>query len=145
MIRKVLLSTVFAATAGAAVAADLPSTKGPAPFVAPPVFTWTGFYVGLNAGGQFGSTNARLVVPAIVNGVANNINANANVNVRTCRCPTNCWAFIALARGLDCDRFFRSRLSQKTDASAKPTFEPRGPDTRRSPHLAGYCQGNPAS
>ena len=77
MIRKVLLSTVFAATAGAAVAADLPSTKGPAPFVAPPVFTWTGFYVGLNAGGQFGTSNARLVVPAIVNGVANNINATA--------------------------------------------------------------------
>ena len=59
MIRKVLLSTVFAATAGAAVAADLPSTKGPAPFVAPPVFTWTGFYVGLNAGGTWANSNGQ--------------------------------------------------------------------------------------
>ena len=61
MIRKVLLSTVFAATAGAAVAADLPSTKGPAPFVAPPVFTWTGFYVGLNAGGTWANSNHQTI------------------------------------------------------------------------------------
>ncbi len=41
----------------AALAADLPSIKGLAPFVPPPpAFTWTGFYVGANAGisgGQF--------------------------------------------------------------------------------------------
>ena len=45
------------AGAFAAQAADLPTRKGPAPapvFVPPP-FTWTGFYVGLNAGGVWGS------------------------------------------------------------------------------------------
>jgi outer membrane immunogenic protein len=37
---------------GAAHAADLPNVKGPPAFAPPPppAFTWTGFYVGLNAG-----------------------------------------------------------------------------------------------
>lgn len=50
MIRKFLISTAFAAIGTAAVAADLPNTKGPVLFAAPPIFTWTGFYIGVNAG-----------------------------------------------------------------------------------------------
>jgi outer membrane immunogenic protein len=49
--KKLLLSTVALASLGAtAFAADLPVRRAPAPFIAAPVFTWTGFYVGANVG-----------------------------------------------------------------------------------------------
>jgi outer membrane immunogenic protein len=50
--KKILLATVAVfGFAGAAAAADLPSRYAPPPVIAAvPVFTWTGFYVGVNAG-----------------------------------------------------------------------------------------------
>ncbi len=61
--KKYLLASVAAlglVAAGAASAADLPSRKGPvaAPIYMPPAFTWTGFYVGANAGYGWGNVNA---------------------------------------------------------------------------------------
>jgi outer membrane immunogenic protein len=58
--KKLLLSSValVGLTAGA-TAADLPRRQyvAPAPYVAVPVFTWTGFYVGVNAGAAFRDNN----------------------------------------------------------------------------------------
>ena len=54
-LRKLLLSSVtVTAMVGSALAADLPRRAPPPPYVPPPpVFTWTGFYIGVNAGGAF--------------------------------------------------------------------------------------------
>jgi outer membrane immunogenic protein len=52
MIKKLLLATAASTlVATAASAADLPRRAAPPPVFTPvPVFTWTGFYVGVNAG-----------------------------------------------------------------------------------------------
>jgi len=52
MIRNLLLASVALATiSGTAFAADLPSRAAPAPYLPPPpVWTWTGFYIGINGG-----------------------------------------------------------------------------------------------
>ena len=59
MMRKFLLTTVsILAIGGSAMAADLPqrSYAPPPPIV--PIFTWTGFYVGVNAGYGFSDNNS---------------------------------------------------------------------------------------
>lgn len=49
----------LALSAGSALAADLPSRKGPPAYLPPPPPPmWTGFYLGLNAGGTFGNTGS---------------------------------------------------------------------------------------
>ncbi len=57
--RRILISTfLLASTAYAAVAADLPSEKAAPVYIPPaPVFTWTGFYLGVYGGGVFGTSN----------------------------------------------------------------------------------------
>ncbi|MEA2841390.1 MAG: outer rane immunogenic protein [Methylobacteriaceae bacterium] len=54
MFKKLVMGAIAAASMTAsAYAADLPS-RAPAPMLPPPpVFTWTGFYVGVNGGGAF--------------------------------------------------------------------------------------------
>jgi outer membrane immunogenic protein len=66
-LKGVAVAALTAVGAVAAQAADLPTRKeAPAPVFVPPPFTWTGFYVGLNAGGIWpsGSRSATLFAPA---------------------------------------------------------------------------------
>jgi outer membrane immunogenic protein len=59
MLRRTLLASAGAmALTGAALAADLPSRAPPPVYLPPPpVFTWTGLYIGINAGGTWGSNS----------------------------------------------------------------------------------------
>jgi outer membrane immunogenic protein len=63
MMHKYLIATAAAATAAFSIgaqAADLPRrtmAPEPVPVYSLPVFTWSGFYVGLNAGGGFSANN----------------------------------------------------------------------------------------
>src|SRR5215210_3500901 len=79
--KKILLSSVaLLGLSAAAVAADLPSRRvAPAPYVAVPVFTWTGFYVGVNAGYGFSDNDrnglgAFQAVPGSLSGTYNAAN-----------------------------------------------------------------------
>ncbi|MDQ6868596.1 MAG: outer membrane beta-barrel protein [Pseudomonadota bacterium] len=60
MFRRTLLASAGAmAFTGAALAADLPSRAPPPVFLPPPpIFTWTGLYVGINAGYTWSNNNA---------------------------------------------------------------------------------------
>ena len=73
-IMKKLLSSAaaFVALTSVAMAADLPSRRAPAVYVPPaPVFTWEGFYFGLNAGADFNNYDSYRITGANAGGVAN--------------------------------------------------------------------------
>jgi outer membrane immunogenic protein len=80
--KKSLISATaiaLALSAGAALAADLPSRKEAPVYVPPPPPPlWTGFYVGLNAGGTFGGDNSvNVVTGPIYNNPSAGIAANS--------------------------------------------------------------------
>ncbi len=53
-LRALLATAALLATGSALQAADLPRRQVPPPPPIPPAFTWTGFYLGVNAGYAFG-------------------------------------------------------------------------------------------
>ena len=79
--KKLLTSlAAFTALTTVASAADLPRRAAPPVFTPVPVFTWTGFYAGINAGYGFGLEDSRdptLIAtadPRVVNGPATSLN-----------------------------------------------------------------------
>lgn len=66
MYRATLITSVILASVGMASAADLPSrVAAVAPYSKAPVFTWTGFYVGLNAGAGFNTKRSPSVTTSV--------------------------------------------------------------------------------
>ena len=64
-LKGVAIAALTAAGAVAAQAADLPTRKeAPVPVFVPPPFTWTGFYVGVNAGGVWSNGGTSTTVSA---------------------------------------------------------------------------------
>ena len=62
MFRKLLMATVATlGLSGAALAADLPARYTAPPPVMAPIFTWTGFYLGVNSGYAWQSSSASCV------------------------------------------------------------------------------------
>jgi outer membrane immunogenic protein len=62
MLKFLFSGVALAALAGQALAGDLPSSKdAPAYVPPPPVFTWTGFYAGVNAGPVWGDSKIDVV------------------------------------------------------------------------------------
>jgi outer membrane immunogenic protein len=81
MTNRLLIGAAAAAltVAGAftAQAADLPTRKGPppAPVFVPPPFTWTGFYIGANAGGVWSTSNLDTTFYAAGFPILNNVSS----------------------------------------------------------------------
>jgi len=73
MKRVVFAFVALAATTAIAAAADLARRAPYYPASAPvyaPLFSWTGFYIGINGGGGFGSSNWDLTGSRTVSGQA---------------------------------------------------------------------------
>jgi outer membrane immunogenic protein len=100
MLRRTLLASAGAmALTGAALAADLPSRAPPPVYLPPPpIFTWTGLYIGINAGGTWSSSNSVNTVTANLdpgNGLGGETAANiASAALATGSVPVNTSGFI---------------------------------------------------
>nr|WP_204262642.1 porin family protein [Methylobacterium sp. BTF04] len=83
VLKNILLAgAAIALLGGAASAADLPRRAAPPVFVPVPVFTWTGFYAGFNAGYAFSESDTLRTTG--IGALQNNVNAGlrrANVKL----------------------------------------------------------------
>jgi len=83
MTKGILSALALVALGGTAFAADLPSRKGPVYAPMAPIFTWTGFYVGANAGVIFSDNDIT------TSGNAANTASNVALNRRAANLSNN--------------------------------------------------------
>jgi outer membrane immunogenic protein len=117
-----------------AQAADLPTRKeAPAPVFVPPPFTWTGFYVGLNAGGIFssGSRHADIFDPNagtdglfLANDFPGGLGSGQTGFLGGGQAGYN-WQTGAFVLGVETD-FQGSTLSKSVDVVGTPIVDPLG-------------------
>jgi outer membrane immunogenic protein len=118
--RSLLGGVALAAMAmSSALAADLPARSAPPVYVPPPpLFTWTGFYIGLNAGAAIRSTNNNNSNAALFFGFpvfGNNNNGNNNVAfVGGGQIGYN-WQTGAVVWGLEADAQYRSSFGNNNN------------------------------
>jgi outer membrane immunogenic protein len=101
-----------------ASAADLPSRSAPASVAAQPAFTWTGFYLGLNAGYGGDSFNypIKLTVPAVPAAVGANANLTSSGILAGAQAGYN-YQMGAFVVGVEADFGF-ANISGKLDLNA---------------------------
>lgn len=128
-IRNLLLSaSVLSLTAGSAFAADIP-TKASRSLIAPaPVMTWSGFYVGVNAGYGWASTS--------VTGVSGSSNLNGFVYGG--QAGYN-WQTGALVLGVEAD--IQGTTQKRSDTSGIFTVEQKIPWFATARGRIGYAMG----
>jgi outer membrane immunogenic protein len=112
------------AGAVAAQAADLPTKKmAPAPVFVPPPFTWTGFYIGANAGGiwETGKTNSTFYAggfPFLTTSNSNRLGSGSSGFIGGGQAGYN-WQSGALVFGVETD-FDGTSLSKSGSSSGLP-------------------------
>ena len=130
--KKILLASVaLAGLTAAASAADLPRRAAPPPVFTPvPVFTWTGFYAGFNAGYGFGTQDDRaptvIGVPAASGLFTNAASGNTGV--------------LGLMPLSDPSQVFGPTVNRITDIAKHLVFDPAslGTDLHKAIPLANY-------
>jgi outer membrane immunogenic protein len=112
-LKSALLGTVaLGVLSSVAIAADLPSRKAPVAYLEPvPVFTWTGFYVGLNAGVALRNNTTYTSAPFFVGNSSNNSNA---AFVGGGQVGYN-WQNGAVVFGLEADAQYRSAFANNNN------------------------------
>jgi len=124
-LKGVAIAALTAASTMAAQAADLPTRKEAPPVFVPPPFTWTGFYIGLNAGGVIGSGNrtTSLYAPGIASWIAtyypNNLGSSPSGFIGGGQAGYN-WQTGAFVLGVETD--FDGTTLSKTFNYTSPAF-----------------------
>jgi outer membrane immunogenic protein len=147
-LKGVAIGALTAIGTVAAQAADLPTRKeAPAPVFVPPPFTWTGFYIGVNAGGIWpsGSRNANIFAPGtfpfpIQTFFPGGLGSQSAGFIGGGQAGYN-WQTGAFVLGVETD-FDGTTVSKSTDRVGTPFTGPGVPPTLLNDHLSLHAKAS---